>query len=50
MNFELNHIFLIKPFFRHDQKVMTKSQKQKAFNLKKEYFPSFLMKQLSWEG
>ena len=29
---------------------MTKSQKQKAFNLKKKYFPSFLMKQLSWEG
>ena len=26
MNFEINLIFLIKPFFLHDEKVMTKIQ------------------------
>ena len=26
MNFEANLIFLIKPFFQHDQKIMTKTK------------------------
>ena len=37
MNFEVNFIFLFKPFFLHDQKVMTETlkilRKKRAFNM-----------------
>ena len=41
MDFEINLIFLIEPFFLHDQKVMTKTyilRTKRAFNVKQKAF------------
>ena len=42
MNFEINLIFLIKPFFLHDQKVMIKTlnilRPKRPFKMKKKAF------------
>ena len=42
MNFEVNLIFLIKPFFLHDQKIVTKNlnilRTKRAFQMKQKAF------------
>ena len=52
MNFEVNFIFLFKPFFLHDQKVMTETwkilRKKRAFNMSIFItFKGLLMKQVT---
>ena len=55
MNFEINLISLIKPFFQHDQKVMTKTEisreRKKLLRWNKKFYSSFLkgfqMKQIT---
>ena len=51
MNFEVNLIFLIKPFFLHDSKVMTKTWlswgPKELLRWNKKYFSSFL-KGIQW--
>ena len=46
MNFEVNLIFLIKPFFLHDQKVVTKTkiswERKEFWRWNKKHFSSFL--------
>ena len=46
MNFEVNLIFLIKPFFLHDQNVVTKTkiswERKQLLRWNKKYFSSFL--------
>ena len=46
INFDVNLIFLIKPFFLHDQKVMTKTQvfweRKKLLRWNKKHFSSFI--------
>ena len=46
MNFKVNLIFLIKLFFLHDQKVITKTliswEQKELLRWNKKHFPSFL--------
>ena len=46
LNFEVSLIFLIKPFFRHDQKVVTKTsiswERKELLRWNKKHFSSFL--------
>ena len=53
MNFEVNLIFLIKPFFPHDQKVVTRTwiswERKELLRWNKKHFSSFL-KEFFLEG